>query len=83
MVVATRVVVAGGHEGAGLGAAVLPDRDGESWPQADEDQLRALARLYAALEEILAAVEEELVAIADAVEGGVGKVRPRRRRGRG
>ncbi|WP_444546534.1 WXG100-like domain-containing protein, partial [Catellatospora coxensis] len=43
---------------------------GESWPQADEDQLRALARLYAALEEILAAVEEELVAIADAVEGG-------------
>ncbi|WP_203699532.1 WXG100-like domain-containing protein, partial [Catellatospora coxensis] len=42
---------------------------GESWPQADEDQLWALARLWAALEQVLIAVEEELVAIGHAVDG--------------
>ncbi|WP_444546532.1 WXG100-like domain-containing protein, partial [Catellatospora coxensis] len=44
---------------------------GESWPQADEDLLWALARLWAKFEQILIAVEEELVAIEQAV-GGAG-----------
>ncbi|WP_344350462.1 hypothetical protein [Catellatospora coxensis] len=43
---------------------------GESWPEADEDQLRALARLYAELVRILAAVEEELAVIEAAIAGG-------------
>ncbi|MFD0598289.1 hypothetical protein ACFQZ4_43430 [Catellatospora coxensis] len=56
---------------------------GESWPEADEDQLRALARLYAELVRILAAVEEELAVIEAAIAGGVGRVMPRRRCWRG
>ncbi|WP_444546537.1 WXG100-like domain-containing protein, partial [Catellatospora coxensis] len=43
---------------------------GESWPQGDEDQLRALGRLYGELARILVEVEQDLAAIEAVIAGG-------------